>query len=136
MLHYSSLKILIFQCVRWKTIRTAPLRTAIYAQGASTVTASLCCYGMPLSRLAMGTEPQSTTIGSMRSTGYNIARYTSISRPTPCFLIGAHGPHGLLVLTWMIIWRRLLTWHSLPCACKTYLLLQARHLTVPYLGPI
>jgi hypothetical protein len=78
-----------------------------------------------LCRLAMGTEPQSTTIGSMRSTGYNAVRSTSISHPTPCFLTGAHGPRSLLGPTWMMLWRRLLTWHSLPCAHKTWLLLRA-----------
>jgi hypothetical protein len=87
---------------------------------------SLCCCGMPLCRLATEIEPQSTTIGSMRSTGCNAARSTSISRPTPCFLTGAHGPRGLLGLTWMMLWRRLLTWHSLPSARRTWLLLRAR----------
>jgi hypothetical protein len=87
--------------------------------------ASLFCCGMPSCRLAMGTEPQSTTVGSMRSTGCSAARSTSISRPTPCFLTGAHGPCGLLGPTWMMLWRRMLTWHSLPCARRTWLLLRA-----------
>jgi hypothetical protein len=98
---------------------------AIYARGACTVTTSLCCCGMPLCRMATGTEPQSTTVGSMRSTGCSAARSTSISRPTPCFLMGACGPRGLLGPTWMMLWRRLLTWHSLPCARRTWLLLWA-----------
>jgi hypothetical protein len=85
-------------CLRWETIRTAPSRMAIYAQGDCTVTASLCCCGMPLCRLATGTEPQSTTVGSMRSTGCSAARSTSISHPTPCFLTGAHDPRGLFVI--------------------------------------
>jgi hypothetical protein len=80
---------------------------------------------MPLCRLATGTEPQSTTVGSMRSTGCSAARSTSISRPTPCFLMGACGPRGLLGPTWMMLWRRQLTWHSLPCARRTWLLLWA-----------
>jgi hypothetical protein len=65
-------------------------------------------------------------VGSMRNTGCNAVRSTSISRPTPCFLTGAHGPRGLLGPTWMMLWRRLLTWHSLPCAHRTWLLLWAR----------
>jgi hypothetical protein len=32
----------------------------------------------------------------------------------------------LLGPTWMMLWRRLLTWHSLPCARRTWLLLRAR----------
>jgi hypothetical protein len=88
--------------------------------------ASLCCCGMPLCRLATGTEPQSNTVGAMRSTGCNAVRSTSISRPTPCFRKGAYGPHGLLGPTWMMLWRRLLTWHSLPCAHINWLLLRAR----------
>jgi hypothetical protein len=86
----------------------------------------LCCRGMPLCRLATGIEPQSTTVGSMRSMGYNAARSTSISHPTLCFLMGACGPRGLLGPTWMMLWKRLLTWHSLPYARKTWLLLWAR----------
>jgi hypothetical protein len=43
-----------------------------------------------------GDRAQSTMVGSMRSTGCSAVRSTSISRPTPCFLMGAHGPHGLL----------------------------------------
>jgi hypothetical protein len=63
---------------------------------------------------------------SMRSTAYSAARSMSISHPTLCFLMGARGPHGLLRPTWMMLWRRLLTWYSLPCARRTWLLLQAR----------
>jgi hypothetical protein len=79
-----------------------------------------------LCRLATVIEPQSTTVGSMRSTGCSAVRSTSISCPTPCFLTGACGPRGLLRPTWMMLWRRLLTWHSLPCALRTWLLLLAR----------
>jgi hypothetical protein len=79
-----------------------------------------------LYRLATGTEPQSTMVGSMRSTGCNAVRSMSTSSPASCFLTGAHGPCGLLGPTWMVLWRRLLTWHSLPCAHRTWLLLQAR----------
>jgi hypothetical protein len=79
-----------------------------------------------LCRLATGTEPRSTTVSSKRSMGYSAVRSTSISRPTPCFLMGARGPRELLGLTWMMLWRRVLTWHSLPCARITWLLLQAR----------
>jgi hypothetical protein len=103
-----------------------PSRTAVYARGACTVTTSLCCCGMPLCRLATGTEPQSTIVGSMRSTGCSAVRSTSISRPTPCFLTGACGPRGPLGPTWMKLWGRLLTWHSLPYAHRTWLLLRAR----------
>jgi hypothetical protein len=39
--------------------------------------------------------------------------------------MGASGSHGLLGLTWTMLWRRLLTWHSLPCAHRNWLLLQA-----------
>jgi hypothetical protein len=81
---------------------------------------------MPLCRLATGIEPQSTTVRSMRSTGCSAAWSTSISHPTPCFLMGAHGPRGLLGPTCMMLWRRLLTWHSLSCARRTWLLLWAR----------
>jgi hypothetical protein len=88
--------------------------------------AYFCCYGTPLCRLAKGTEPQSTTVGSMRSTGCSTARSTSIFHPTLCFLMGAHGQRGLLGLTWMILWIRLLTWQSLLCARRTWPLLQAR----------
>jgi hypothetical protein len=88
--------------------------------------ASLCFCGMPLYRLATGTEPQSTTVDSMRSTGCSAVRSTSIFHLTPCFVTGARGPHGLLGATWMMLWRRLLTWHSLPCARRTWLLLWAR----------
>jgi hypothetical protein len=87
---------------------------------------SLYCCGMPLCRLATGTEPQSTTVGSMRSTACNALRSTLISCPTMCFLMGAHGPRGLLGPTWMTLWKRLLIWHSLPCARRIWLLLQAR----------
>jgi hypothetical protein len=52
-------------------------------------------------------------------------RFTSISCPTPCYLTGSRGPRGLLGPTWMTLWRRLLTWHSLPCAHRTCLLLWA-----------
>jgi hypothetical protein len=99
--------------------------------------ASLYCCGMPLCRLAMGTEPQSTTDGSMRSTGCSVVRSTLISRHTLCFLMGAHCPRGLLAPTWMMLWRRLLTWHSLPCAHRTWLLLQARpsHCTLSRTAP-
>jgi hypothetical protein len=79
-----------------------------------------------LSCVAAGTKPQSTTVGSMRSMGCSAVRSTSISRPTQCFLLGARGPRGLLGATWMMLWKRLLTWHSLPCAHRTWLLLQTR----------
>jgi hypothetical protein len=62
----------------------------------------------------------------MRSTSCSAARSTLISRPTLCFLTGARGPHGLLGLTWTMLWSKLLTWHSLLCACRTWLPLQAR----------
>jgi hypothetical protein len=62
----------------------------------------------------------------MRSTGCSTAWSTSISCPTPCFLMGACGPCRPLGPTWMMLWRRLLTWHSLPCAHRTWLLLWAR----------
>jgi hypothetical protein len=74
----------------------------------------------------MGTEPQSTTVGSMRSTSCSAARSTSIFDPTLCFLMGAHGPRGLLGPTWMMLLRWLLTWHSLFCARRTWMPLQAR----------
>jgi hypothetical protein len=74
----------------------------------------------------MRTEPQSTTVDSMRSTGYSAVGSTSISHPTLCFLIGACGPCGLLGPTWTMLGRRLLTWHSLLCARRTWLPLQAR----------
>jgi hypothetical protein len=61
----------------------------------------------------------------MRSTGCSAVRSTSISHPTLCFVMGARGPLGLLGPTWMMLWRRLLTWHSLPCAHRTWLLLRA-----------
>jgi hypothetical protein len=117
-LHYSSLTILTFPCfcLRWETTCTAPSRMAACAQGVCTITASLCCCGMPLCRLAMGTELQSTTVSSMRSMACSAARSTSISYPTLCFLMGAHGPRGLLGPIWMMLWRELLTWHSPPCA--------------------
>jgi hypothetical protein len=99
---------------------------AIYARGACTVMASLCCCGMPLCRLATGAEPQSTTVGSMRCTGCSTVRSTSISHPTSYFLTRARAPRGLLGPTWMMLWRRLLTWHSLSCARRTWLLLWAR----------
>jgi hypothetical protein len=92
----------------------------ICARGSCTITASLCCCGMPLYRLAMVTEPQSTVVGSMRSMGYSALRSTSIFRPTLCFLMGARGQHGLLGPTWMMLWQ------SLPCARRTWLLLWAR----------
>jgi hypothetical protein len=88
-------------------------------------TTSRCCCGMPLCRLATGTEPQSTMVDSMRSTGFNAVRSTSISRPTLCFLMGARGPRGLLRPTWTMLWRRLLTWHSLLCSHRTWLPLLA-----------
>jgi hypothetical protein len=74
----------------------------------------------------MGTEPQSTTVGSLMSMGCSATRSTLISHPTLCFLTEARGPRGLLGLTCTILWRRLLTWHSPPCARRTWLLLQAR----------
>jgi hypothetical protein len=73
----------------------------------------------------MGTEPQSTTVGSMRSTVCSAVRFTLISHLISCFLTGARGPRGLLGPTWMMLWRRLLTWHSLSCARRTWLLLRA-----------
>jgi hypothetical protein len=73
----------------------------------------------------MGKEPLSTMIGSLRSTVCGAARSTSISCPTLCFLMGSRGPRGLLGPTWTMSWRRLLTWHSPPCARRTWLLLQA-----------
>jgi hypothetical protein len=137
--HYSSLKILIFPSfhLRWETTRTAPSRTAICARGVCTVMASIYCYDMPLCRLATRTEPQSTTVSSMRSMVCSVVRSTSISHTTPCFLIGARGPRGLLGPTWTMLWRRLLTWHSLPCACRTWRLLQARpsHYTLSRTAP-
>jgi hypothetical protein len=127
-LHYSSLKILTFPsfCLRWETTRAEPSRTATCTRGVCTITTSLYCCGMPLCKLATGIEPYSTTVGSMRSTACNAVRSTSISHPTLCFLTGARGPRGLLGLTWMMLWRRLLTWHSPPYARRTWLLLQAR----------
>jgi hypothetical protein len=77
-----------------------------------------------LCRLATGTEPQSTMVGSLRSTVCSAARSTLISRPTLCFLMGVSGPRWLLGPTWMMLWRRLLTWHSVPCAHRTWLPLQ------------
>jgi hypothetical protein len=116
-LHYSSLKILTFLSfyLRWETTRTAPSRMAASARGVCTITASLCCCGMLLCRLAMGIDLQSTTVSSMRSTACSTTRSTSISRP-----------RGLLGPTWMMLWRRLLTWHLPPCARRTWLLLQTR----------
>jgi hypothetical protein len=58
--------------------------------------------------------------------GCSDVRSTSISRPTLCFLTGARGPRGLLGPTWTMLWRMLLTWHSLPCGRRTWLLLHAR----------
>jgi hypothetical protein len=72
-----------------------------------------------------GDRAQSTTIDSMRSTAYSVARSTSISHSTLCFLMAAHGPCGLLGPTWMMLWRRLIKWHSLPFAHRNWLLLQA-----------
>jgi hypothetical protein len=88
-LHYSALKILIFPSfyLRWETTRTAPSRMTVCARVVCIITASLCCCGMPLCMLAMGTEPHSTTVGSMRSTTYNVARFTSIFHPILCFLM-------------------------------------------------
>jgi hypothetical protein len=128
MLHYYSLKILTFPsfCLRWETTCIAPSRTAACARGVYIAMASLYCYGMPLCRLAMEIEPQIIMVSSMRSTTCSAARSTSISSPTLCFLIGARGPCGLLGLTWTMLWKRLLRWHSLPCARRTWLLLQAR----------
>jgi hypothetical protein len=127
-LHYSSLKSLTFPsfCLRWKTTHTAPSRTAACTRGVCTIMASLCCCGMHLCRLATGTEPQSTTVDTLRSTACSAARSTSIFHPTLCFLMEAHGRRGLLGPTRMMLWRRLLTWHSPPCAHRTWLLLQAR----------
>jgi hypothetical protein len=112
-------------CLRWETTHTAPLRMATCTWGDSTITTSLYWCGMPLCRLAMGTEPQSISVGSMRSTACNATQSTSISCPTPCFLMGAHDPRGLSRLTWMMLWKRLLTWHSPPCARRIWLVLQA-----------
>jgi hypothetical protein len=65
-------------------------------------------------------------VGSMRSTCCSVVRSTSIFHPTLCFVTGAHDPRGLLEPTWMMLWRRMLTWHSPPCAHRTWLLLWAR----------
>jgi hypothetical protein len=98
-------------CLNWETTRTAPLRMAGSAHGVCTITASLCCCGMLSCRLATGTCLLSTMISSLRSTACSTMRSTSISCPTPCFLMGARGPHGSSGPTWMMLWRRLLTWH-------------------------
>jgi hypothetical protein len=86
----------------------------------------LCCCGTPLCRLATGTRFPSTMGGSTRSTTYSAARSMSISHPTTCFLMRACGPRGSSGMTWMMPWRRLLTWHSPPCARRTCLPLRAR----------
>jgi hypothetical protein len=113
-------------CLRWETSHTAPLRTADCACGVCTITASLCCCGTPSCRLAMGTRLPSTTVGSLRSTACSAVRSTSISHPTPCFLMAPRGPRGLSGPTWMMLWRRLLTWCSLPYAHRICLPLRAR----------
>jgi hypothetical protein len=109
----------------WEITCTTPLRTASYARGVCTITTSLHCSGTPSCRLAMGTGLPSTTGGSSRSMTYIAVRSMLITRPTPCFLMGAHGPHGSSVMTWTMPWRRLLTWHSPPCAHRTCLPMQA-----------
>jgi hypothetical protein len=78
-----------------------------------------------LCRLATGMRFPSTTGDSSRSTACSAMRSTSISRPTPCFLMGARGPRGSSRMTWMTPWRRLLTWRSPPCAHRTCLPLRA-----------
>jgi hypothetical protein len=91
-------------------------------RGICTITASPCCCGTPLCRLAMERRFQSTVGGSTWSTTCRTVRSTLTSGPTPCFLMGVHGPRGFLGMTWMMPWRRLLTRRSPPCAhsaCRT-----------------
>jgi hypothetical protein len=95
------------------------------ARGVCTITASLCCCGMLSCRLAMGIGLLSTMVSSSRSTVCSVVRSTSISLSTPCFLMGAHGQRGPSGLTWMMLWRRLLTWNSPPCARRICLPLRA-----------
>jgi hypothetical protein len=82
------------------------------ARGVCSVMASLCCCGMPLCRLAMGTCLLRTMVGSLRSMACSAVRSTSISHPTPYFLMGACGLCGLSGPTWMMLWRRMLIWRS------------------------
>jgi hypothetical protein len=93
-----------------------------FEDGWSTITASPRCCGTPLCRLAMGRRFSSTIGGSTRSMACPIVRSTVTSHPTPCFMMGAPGQHGSLGTTWMMPWRRLLTWCSPSCArnaCRT-----------------
>jgi hypothetical protein len=103
MLESSSLKILNLpsSCLRWETTHIAPLRMVDCAHGVYTITTSLCCCGTPSCRWATGTHLPSTMVGTSRSTACSVVRSTWISCLTPCFLMGAHGPRGLLGLLWM-----------------------------------
>jgi hypothetical protein len=58
-----------------------------------------CCCGTPSCRLAMARRFTSTAGGSTWSTAYPAMSFTSTSG-----------------MTWMMPWRRLLTWHSPPYA--------------------
>jgi hypothetical protein len=69
--------------------------------------ASPCCCGTPSCRLAMNRRFLSIVGSSTWSTACPAVRSTSTSSPTPCFLMGSCGPHGLLGMTWITIWRRL-----------------------------
>jgi hypothetical protein len=100
---------------------------ACCARGVCTIMTFLYCYGTPSYRLATGTRLPSTMVESSRSMAYSTTRSTSISCPTPCFPMGAYGLHGPSGMTWMMQWRWLLTWRSLPCACRTCLPLRACH---------
>jgi hypothetical protein len=95
------------------------------ARGVCTITGSPCYFATSSCRLGTGMRILSTADGSTRSTAYLAARSTSISDPTPCFLMGACGLRGSSGMTWTTPWRRLLTWCSPPCARRTCLLLQA-----------
>jgi hypothetical protein len=94
-------------------------------RGVCTAMASPCCCGTALCRLAMGRRFPSTVGGSTKSIACPALRTMLTSSPTPCFLMGARGPLGSLEMTWMMQWRRLLTWSSPPCARRTYLTLRA-----------
>jgi hypothetical protein len=90
-----------------------------------TITPFLCCCGMPSCRLAVRMRFLSTVGGSSRSIAGSAARSTSISHHILCFLMRARGPHGSSGMTWIMPWRRLLTWRSPPCAHRTCLSLRA-----------
>jgi hypothetical protein len=96
------------------------------AQGVCTVTASPCYCGTPSCRLATERRFLSTVGGSTWSTACPAVRSTLISGPTPCFLMGAHGPRGLSGMTWTMPWRRLLMWRSLTYDRSVYLTQWAR----------